>query len=130
MIRPVEYAKTLDGKLIAVESGPHKGWAFRDAVFATEAEARAADGRSAQKAYLEEQLRDVNSGLDGMICSASPFSEWREKYDDFERQSDLVKDLQEQLFPEWGDRSQAAKCFVDAFLIANSVYEEMRTAAA
>lgn len=127
-IREVEYAKTLDGKLVAVESGPYRGWAFGDAVFATKAEASAADGRSAQQAYLDEQLTEVNYGLGCLVDSASPFAEWREQYACHQRYTDLVTDVQDQLFPRWGPRSDGAARFVAAFLIANTVYEELHAA--
>lgn len=125
MIHPVEYAKTLDGKLVAVERGPYEGWAFGDQVFATEAEARAADGRSAQRAYLEQHVQEIDCALCDMVNSAGPFAEWREKYDEYERTNDLSRELTEDLFPRYSGRSDRALRFVSAFLTANAVWEEM-----
>jgi len=125
MIRSVQYARTLDGKLVAVEQGPHSGWAMGDAVFATKAEANAAAGRLNQQIYIEEQLDEISYGLGCFVSSHSPFTEWREKYGDRERERDLVEDILREMFPTYGKRTEAAQRFAEAFVLANTAYMEL-----
>jgi len=124
-VRAVQYARTLGGALVAVERGPHDGWEAGGTVYATETEARAADGKASQRIYIDEQLGDIGYGMSSIIDGADPFADWRNKYSEHERKSDLVDEILGQLFPKWGTRSEAAERFADAFALANAVYVEM-----
>lgn len=126
MIRVVQYAKTLDGKMIEVEQGPHKGWAIGERVFASEDDANQAAGLINQQCYIDEQVDEIEYGISQMIYSSSPFEGWREKYDSRERERDLTSDIIDSLFPRYGERSEYAKRFAEAFTLANAVYLEMK----
>lgn len=126
LVRPVEYAEGLDGKLIAVTRGPHKGWAVGDEVFSSFAEANAAAGRLNQRSYIAEQIPEIEYGIGQLVSSASPFASCRRKYDDYERERDLVEEIVRGLFPNYGwKRSEHAQRFADAFVLANEAYEEL-----
>lgn len=125
MVRPVQYARGLDGKLVAVEQGPHSGFAIGDQVYASREEANREAGRINQRCYIEEQTSEARVGLWLLVTDEGPFDEWREKYDTCERTSDLVDGLINSLFPKYGKRSEYAQRFADAFIAANAVHEEM-----